>query len=121
MSLEVGLKKTRLILLQDYFLLLPGLGDPGLTWDVLRSWSPPESLTVPSSIGKINFSPFIGVNTSFAVSLSARISDASICSNSSLSATKMSPFQIPPRVQRTSKVIFLARRWDRIDAVAIDF
>ena len=42
-------------------------------------------------MGKINFSPLIGVNTYFALSLSAWISDASVCSNSSMSATKMSP------------------------------
>ena len=30
MSLEVGLKKSRLILLEDFLVLLLGLGDPGL-------------------------------------------------------------------------------------------
>ena len=42
------------------------------------------------------FSPLMGVNTSFALSLRAWSSDASISSNSSMSATRMSPFQIPP-------------------------
>ena len=37
----------------------------------------------------------MGVDTSFALSLQAWISDASICSNSSMSAVSMSPFQIP--------------------------
>ena len=32
MRLEVGLKKTRLILLEDYLVLLLGLGDPRLRW-----------------------------------------------------------------------------------------
>ena len=41
MSLEVGLKKIRLILLEDYLVLLLGLGDPRFKWmfselDLLR-------------------------------------------------------------------------------------
>ena len=32
MNLEVGLKKIRLILLEDYLVLLLGLGDPRLRW-----------------------------------------------------------------------------------------
>ena len=32
MSLDVGLKKTRLILLDDYLVLLLCLGCPGLEW-----------------------------------------------------------------------------------------
>ena len=32
MSLEVGLKKTRLILLEDFLVLLLCLGCPGLRW-----------------------------------------------------------------------------------------
>ena len=32
MSLEVGLKKIRLILLEDFLVLLLGVGDPGLRW-----------------------------------------------------------------------------------------
>ena len=51
---------------------------------------------VPSAIGKIN-SPFsLGNITSFAWSLFKKISDASIVSNSSRSATNTSPFQIHP-------------------------
>ena len=34
MSLVVGLKKTRLILLEDVLVLLLGLGDPKLRWMV---------------------------------------------------------------------------------------
>ena len=47
----------------------------------------------------MKFPLLCGVNTSFALSLLAWSSDASISSNSSMSATIMSPFQIPPRVQ----------------------
>ena len=32
MSLEVGLKNTLLVLLEDYLVLLLGLGDSGLMW-----------------------------------------------------------------------------------------
>ena len=54
MSLEVGLKKFRLILLEDCLVLLLGLGDPGLRW----MFSEPDLLkefTVPCSIGNMNF------------------------------------------------------------------
>ena len=61
---------------------------------VLRTWSPSGSFTVPSATGNMNFSPFSGVSTSFALSFLAWSSDASISSNSSMSATIMSPFQI---------------------------
>ena len=64
--------------------------------DGLRRRSPPGIFTVPSATGNIKLSPFIGVNISFALSLLAWSSDASICSNSSMSAVNMSPFQIPP-------------------------
>ena len=53
---------------------------------------PPESLTVPSAIRMMNFSPFIGVNTSFALSLLAWISDASAPILQCL-RLEMSPFQ----------------------------
>ena len=55
--------------------------------DVLRSWSSPYIYAVPSATGNMKILPFIGVNTSFALSLRAWSSDASICSNSSMSAT----------------------------------
>ena len=64
--------------------------------DVLRRWSPPETLAVPSATGNFKLSHFIGVNTSFALSLRTWISDASICSISWMSVIDMSPFQIPP-------------------------
>ena len=44
-----------------------------------------------------NVSPLIGVNTSFALCLLPWSSDASITSNSSMSASDMSAFQIPLR------------------------
>ena len=65
----MGLKKTPPILLEDYLVLRLGVERSRIKVDVLRSRSPPESFTVPSAIGKMNFSPFIGVNTSFALSL----------------------------------------------------
>ena len=74
----------------------PRSGRSRIKVDVLRTWSPPESFTVPSAIGNLIFSPLVDVNTSFALSLFAWISDASIFSNSSTSATKMSPFQVHP-------------------------
>ena len=63
--------------------------------DVLKSWSP-EILTVPSATGNMKMSPFIGVKTSFALRLRAWSSDVSVCSNSSMSATIESHFQILP-------------------------
>ena len=102
-SLEVELQKTRLVLLENYLVILLGLGCPGLKWMFLRSWPSPEISTVPSATGNMKFPLLIGVITSFAVNLFPWISDASISSNSSISATDVSPFQIPPRVERISK------------------
>ena len=53
MSLEVGLKKIRLIHLEDFLVLLLGLDDPGLRW--MFSEPDPESFTVPSATGSTNF------------------------------------------------------------------
>ena len=64
--------------------------------DVLRTRSLPESLTVPSATKKKTLHHFWAFYTSFVLSLPAWIPDASILSNSSMSATVMSPFQIPP-------------------------
>ena len=47
--------------------------------------------------------PFWGVNTSFALSLPAWVSDAFIFSNSSMSATKMSSFQNLPAVRLSGR------------------
>ena len=55
MSLVVGLRKTRRILLEDFLVLLLGLGDPGLIW------------MLSSSIVNINFSPLVGVHTSSCI------------------------------------------------------
>ena len=87
--------------------------------DVLRRCSHPKTLTVPSATGNIKFPPLIGVNTSFALSLRAWNSDASISSNSSMSATIMSPFQILTACNACPNYIFLARILGRIDAVQI--
>ena len=64
--------------------------------DGFRRLSPPGVLTVLSAIRNIKLSRSIGVNSSFALSLLAWISDASISSTSSMSATRMSLFQISP-------------------------
>ena len=85
--------------------------------DVLRSWSPPESLTVPSAIGTLNFSPLIGVSTSFTLRLLPWISGASISSNSAMSATNMSPFQIHTAYNAYPRNI-TGTTSGRIDAVA---
>ena len=37
MSIDVGLRKTRLIRLEDYLVVILGLGGPGLKVDALRS------------------------------------------------------------------------------------
>ena len=56
----------------------------------------PHNFAVSSSNGNVDCSlPFLDVNTSFALSLRAWISDASYCPSSSISATITSPFQIP--------------------------
>ena len=89
------LKKTCLVLLEDFLVLLLGLVCPSLRW----MFSEPDLLqrvwTVASAKNFI-VHHFWGDNTSFALSLQAWISDASIFSNSSMSATMMSPFQILP-------------------------
>ena len=61
--LKWGWRKTRLILLEDYLVLLVGLGCPRLRWMFSRSSSSPEIMTVPSAIGNMKVSPFIGVDT----------------------------------------------------------
>ena len=60
------------------------------------SWSLPDNFAVPSATGSFKMSHLCGANTSFALSLRRWISDASIFSKSSMSATRMSPFQILP-------------------------
>ena len=94
MSLEVELKKTRLILLEDYLALLLCLGCPGKRW----MFSDPDLLQKVwlshLRLGIWNF------HVSWASTLPTHraflpwSADASISSNSSMHATKMSPFQI---------------------------
>ena len=68
--------------------------------------------------GKLIVHHFLVVNTSFALSLLAWFSDASIFSNSSISATKMCLLsRFPPRTIR-SRGISLVRLSCRTDAVA---
>ena len=95
MSLEVVLK-IRVILFEDFLVLLLGLGDPGLRWMSPEPDHLERVLRFRVRLGICNFSPLTGVNTSFVLSLRAWSSDASTCSNSSMSATKMSPCQILP-------------------------
>ena len=45
----------------------PRSGRSRIKKDVLRTSSLPESFTVPSATGNIQFSPPLGVNTSFAL------------------------------------------------------
>ena len=64
----------------------------------------PSNSAVPPAIGKMNFSPILDVNISFAWSLRACISGVPIFPGSSMSATKnVSPFQAPPRNQCISE------------------
>ena len=57
-----------------------------------------KNIAVPSAAGTIKSSLLCGVNISFALSLRGWIPDASNFSNSSMSATRISPFQIPPAI-----------------------
>ena len=75
--------------------------------DFLSPWSLPDNFTVPSAIGNMIFHLFLDVNTSFVLSLRAWISDASNFPSSSVSATKMSPFQIPPRSRHIGRTFLI--------------
>ena len=64
--------------------------------DVLTSWSPPGNFTVPSAIGKKeNFSPLMGVNTSFALIFRVDFRCVHLLQFLNV-CDQMSPFQIPP-------------------------
>ena len=99
--LEDGLENLiHLTFLEEFLVLRPRSGRSRVKVDALRRCPLPKILTVPSATGNMKFPLLCGVNTSFALSLLAQSSDASISSNSSMSATIMCPFQIPPsRVQ----------------------
>ena len=88
-------KRVRLILLEELHSSRRS-GRFRIKVDGLRRRSLPEILTVPSATGNTIFSFVTGVNTSPALSLLAWISNASICSNPSISATRMSSFQNSP-------------------------
>ena len=111
-SLEVGLKKIRLILLEDYLGSTSRSGRSRVKVDVLRTCSPPESFNFPSAIGNINFSPLMGFNTSFALSLLAWSSDASICCDHNVS------FPDSPLHTMHNRWKNLARLLDQIDVVS---
>ena len=71
------------------------IGRSRIKVDVLSSWSLPRTLVRPSASGKIKF-PFSSRDITSLPSLFEWMSDASIVSNSSRSATNMSPFRIHP-------------------------
>ena len=96
MSLEKVLVETRLILVEDFLVLLLGLGYPRSRLMCSEPDLFQNVLPFHLRFGMF-FSPCWGVNTSFALSLLAWNSDASIFSKSSMSATKMCPLQIHPR------------------------
>ena len=82
--LKWGWRRLVWLFTEDFLVLLLGLGDPRLRWmfsepALIQRW-----LSFPSAIGTRNCSPLMGVDTSFALNLIASISDASICSNSSV-------------------------------------
>ena len=85
----------------------PRIGCSRIRVGVLNSWSPPTHFIRPSATAKVNFPFSFGNITSFALGL-LEISHASIVSNSSMSATNTSPFQIHPTYPRDnpSKTFF---------------
>ena len=89
-------KRVRLIFLEEFLVLVLVPDDPGIRWMFSDAVLTPMILIVPSSTGNMKFPLLCGVHTSFALSVLAWSSDASISSNSSMSATIMSAFQIPP-------------------------
>ena len=84
--------------------------------DGFRRRSSPEFFTVPSATGNFKLSPFIGVDTSSALSLLAWSSDASISSNSSMSAISMSRF-LPHTIH--NRGTYLARLLNQIDVISM--
>ena len=93
-SREVVEVETLLILLKNIFDILLKLGDPVSRW--MFSVPDPSNEFYSSICDWGNeFFIFFGNTTSFALSLFAWISDASIFSSSSMSATLKSPFEIP--------------------------
>ena len=71
--------------------------------DFRNPWSLPDNSTVPSGIGNLHCSPLFGVTLWSALSSRAWTSDVSKISSSSMSATKISPFQIHSRNQCVSE------------------
>ena len=85
--------------------------------DVLRTWSPPDRFTVPSATWSLKFPLLCGVGTSFALSLSAWISDASIFSNPQCLRPRCLLSRFSPRATHTQG-IYLVKLSCRTDAVA---
>ena len=115
--LEVGLENLiHLTFLEEFPVLLLVPDAPWLRWMFSERCSHQKIFTVPSATRNMKFPLLCGVNTSFALTLRAWSSDASISSNSSMSATIMSPFQIHPRTVH-NREIYLARLLLQTDAV----
>ena len=85
--------------------------------DGLRRRSPPGVLTVPSATGKTHFSFFMDVNTFFCIDSSGVDFRCVHLLHSSVSATRMSPFQIPPRFLHIQGK-YLVRLLDQIDVIS---
>ena len=86
--------------------------------DGLRRRFPPGVLTAPSATGNINVSLFIGADTSFALSLLAWTSDASLSSNSSNVCDQHVSFPDSSRRTIHNRGICLARLLDQIDVIS---
>ena len=84
------------------------------------SWSLPDNFAVPSAIGNIELLSFVASITSFALILRGWISDTSIFSNSSMSATRISPCQIHPVIQCISEKMVLAKLSCQIGEALLD-
>ena len=87
-------KRVCLILLEELLVPLLYPVDPWSRYMVSDVYLLQKFWPFHLRLGNLKLSPFIGVNTSFALSLLAWISDASVFSNSSMSAIGMSRFQI---------------------------
>ena len=95
--LQYWMEKTFHVNYNEELLVLRLVPDgPGLTWMFSDAVLPQRFWLFYLRPWKMKFPLLCGVNTSFALSLLAWSSDASIFSNSFMSATIMSPFQIPP-------------------------
>ena len=88
--------------------------------DSRTSWSLRNNFAVPSGIGSMKFSPFFDVNTSFALSLRARLSDASEFPSSSLTVCNQNTSfpDFPPEINASLRNVpgktFLPNWWSLV-------